>query len=137
MAEVRLETELAASADDVFAFISDFGASLEALGVPCTTEGDPGVGQVRTISMGEEPVVERLETLEPDDRRLQYAIVSGPIPVKDYLATMKVDEAGAERAKLTWTAEFEPAGMSEDEATSVVETVLGGAITGFQARFGS
>lgn len=137
MAEVRLETGLGASADEVWTFISDFGGSIEALGVPVTTEGPEGVGQLRSISMGGEPTVERLESLDAEARTLSYSIVSGPIPVQDYLATMQVTEDGDGRSTLTWTARFEPAGMPEDDAKNVVNMVLGGAISAFQGRFGS
>lgn len=137
MAEVRLETGLGASADVVWAFISDFGGSIEALGVPVETEGPAGVGQLRSISMGGDPTVERLESLDPASRTLSYSIVSGPLPVQDYLATMQVREDGDGRSNLTWVARFEPAGMTEDDAENVVNMVLGGAISGFQGRFGA
>lgn len=137
MAEVRLETELAAPPDDVWKLVSDFGGMVEAFGMPCTTEGPEGVGQLRTITMGEDQIVERLETLEPGDHRLQYSIVSAPLPVKDYVATMKLDDAGSGRTSLVWSAEFEPAGASVEDAKNIVNMVLGGAISGLQGRFGS
>jgi hypothetical protein len=137
MAEVRLETGIGASADDVWTFISDFGGSIEALGVPVETEGPEGVGQRRSISMGGDPTVERLESLDADERSLSYSIVSGPLPVRDYLATMQVAEDGDGRSTLTWVARFEPAGMPEDDSKNVVNMVLGGAISGMQSRFGA
>jgi hypothetical protein len=137
MAEVRLETGLGAAPDEVWKFVSDFGGMVEALGAPVTTDGPAGVGQTRTITMGAEPTVERLEAIDHDARTLSYSIVSGPLPVADYLATMEVADGGEGRSQLTWTARFEPAGMPEDDAKNVVNMVLGGAVAGLQGRFGS
>jgi hypothetical protein len=136
MTEVKTEAEVGASADEVWKLVSDFGGFVEAFGLPVTTEGAPGVGQTRTITMGE-PTVERCEALDVDARAIAYSVVSGPLPVRDYLGTMQVHEAGAGRSRITWDARFEPEGMSEEDAAKVIQGIFDGGLAALQGRFGS
>lgn len=137
MTEVKTEAELGAGADEVWKLVGDFGGFVEALGAPVTVEGDEGVGQLRKIEMGGATTVERVETLDPASRTVAYSVVSGPLPVQDYLATMQVHEAGEGRSKVTWNARFEAAGMPEDDAANVIRGIFQGGLMALQGRFGS
>ena len=137
MTEVNTESELGASADDVWTLVGDFGGFVEALGAPVTVEGPEGVGQLRNIEMGGATTVERVESLDPATRTISYSVQAGPLPVQDYLATMQVHEAGADRSKVTWGARFEPAGMPEDDAKNLITAIFQGGLTALQGRFGS
>src|SRR5438132_3288478 len=105
MAEVREEAELGASVEEVWKLVGDFGGFVAAMGVPVELAGD-GIGQTRTITMGPEPTVERLEERDDAARRLVYSMVSGPMPVTDYLATIHLSSAGGDRTTLTWSSTF-------------------------------
>ena len=136
MAEVREEAELGASADEVWKVVGDFVGLIEAMGAPVESEGE-GIGQLRKISMGPEPVVERLEERDEQAKRIVYSIVSGPLPLADYRSTMQLEPAGEGRTKLTWTGTFEPgAGATEEVAVSTVKAVYGGGIAALKGRFG-
>ncbi|HEV3227249.1 MAG TPA: SRPBCC family protein [Acidimicrobiales bacterium] len=112
MAEVREEGELGVGVDEAWKLVGDFGGFVQALGVPVELTGE-GIGATRTIRMGDPPTVERLEELDDAAMRLVYSIVSGPLPVTDYLATMQLFDAGDGRSKLVWTSRFDPAGMAD------------------------
>ena len=137
MTEVKTETELGASADEVWKLVGDFGGFVEALGAPVTTEGDAGVGQLRKIEMGGATTVERVETLDAAAKTIAYSVQSGPLPVQDYLATMQVHDAGDGRSKVTWDATFEPAGMGEEDAANIIRGIFQGGLAALQGRFGS
>src|SRR5205085_12056559 len=96
MAEVREQGELGAGADEVWKLIRDFGGFIEAMGMPVELEGE-GIGQTRKIPLGSEPTVERLEARDDDARRLVYSIVSGPLPVANYLSTMQLSAVAGGR----------------------------------------
>src|SRR4051812_34375528 len=89
MASVREEGELGAGIDEVWKLVGDFSGFVEAMGIPVEVSGE-GVGSTRTIAMGPSPTVERLETLDNDNRRLQYSLLQGPLPVENYLSTMQL-----------------------------------------------
>ncbi|TML42705.1 MAG: SRPBCC family protein [Actinobacteria bacterium] len=137
MAEVREHGELGAGADEVWKLVRDFGGFLEAMGVPVELQGE-GIGQTRKITLGSEPTVERLEERDDDARRLVYSIVSGALPVVDYMSTMQLSAVGASRTRLDWSSTFEPAaGISEQDALKAVGRVYKGGIGALQARFGA
>jgi len=136
MAEVRVEGELGASPEEAWTLIGDFVGLIEAMGAPVEAEGPEGVGQIRKVTMGPEPVVERCEARDDDAKSITYSIVSGPLPVADYRSTMQLEAAGEGRSKLTWTGTFEPVG-DEAAATGIVNAIYSGGITALQGRFGA
>lgn len=135
MAEVREEGELGASADEVWKVVGDFVGLIEGMGLPVKAEGE-GIGMTRTISMGPEPIVERLEERDEAAKKIVYAILSGPLPVSSYVATMQLSDAGDGRSKLVWSSTFEPVG-DEAAAKQVVSGIFTGGIKGLQGTFGA
>jgi len=135
MSEVREQSDIPAAPDAVWALIRDFGGFVKALGGSVEVEGE-GVGARRTMQMGGSgPVVERLEELNDDERRLRYAILeAGPLPVRDYVATMQLFEAGS-ATTLTWSSTFEPNGVSEEDAVTAIQRVYRGGFKGLQKHF--
>ena len=137
MPEVRAETELGVSADEAWKLVGDFVGFIEAMGLPVESEGE-GIGALRRIPSGPEPVVERLEERDEAAKRIVYSIVSGPVPVANYRSTIVVTSAGEGRSALTWTGTFEPApGFTEEKAVSFVQSVYKNGIAGLQGRFGA
>lgn len=136
MTSAREETELGASPEEAWKLVGDFVGFIEAMGLPVTSEGQ-GIGALRTIPSGREPVVERLEERDEDAKRIAYSIVSGPVPVVNYRSTIALAPAGEGRSALTWTGTFEPApGVTEEKAVSFVRSVYKSGIAGLHRRFG-
>lgn len=137
MAIVREEAELGAKLEETWALVGDFVGFIAAMGLPVESEGE-GIGTLRIISSGPEPVVERLEERDEASTRIVYSIVSGPIPVLNYRATIQLAAAGAGRTAVTWTGSFEPArDVTEEKAVSYIRSVYKGGIAALQARFGA
>jgi hypothetical protein len=135
MAEVKVEGELGASVDEAWKVVGDFVGLIEGMGLPVEVEGE-GIGQTRKIAMGPAPIVERLEERDDAAKKIVYSIVEGPLPVKDYVSTMQLSDAGEGRSKLTWSSTFEPVG-DEAMATQIVTGIYDGGIQGLQGRFGA
>ncbi len=137
MTHVQVQGEIGASADAVWAVVGDFGGLVTALGGAAELEGD-GIGQLRTIKFGSRAVVERLDELDHDAKRITYVILQpGPLPVRDYRATMELASSGDASSTLTWFSDFEPEGASEDDAIKAVRGVYDGGIAGLQRHFAS
>ena len=135
MAEVKVEGELGASAEEAWKVVGDFVGLVQGMGVPVEVDGE-GIGMTRTIAMGPEPIVERLEARDEGAKKIVYSILQGPLPVKDYVATMQLTDAGEGRSTLTWSSTFEPVG-DEALATQIVTGIYDGGIKGLQGRFGA
>lgn len=137
MAEVHETGELAAGVDEVWKVVGDFGGFLASFGLPVEVEGE-GVGQIRTLTMGPTPTVEKLEAHDDEAKKLSYSVVSGDFPFTDYLSTMQLTPLGEGRTRLDWSSTFTPLeGTSEDDARSTVAGIYRGGIKGLQARFGA
>ena len=126
MANVRIEDDIAAGVDTVWAKIADFGGIGEwAPGVEkCELEG-AGVGSVRRISMGGMKIAERLEKLDEAGRSLTYSIVEGPMPVENYLATITITDAGDGRSHILWTCSFDAPSLSDEQAQGMAGAMEG------------
>lgn len=130
MAEVKVEQEIGASAERVWQLMRDFGGlkawnpAIESVEV----EGS-GIGAVRTIKMGGISIKERLEHLDDAGRTFRYSIIEGPVPARDYLATVTVHEAGPDRARIVWGSRFEPQGAPEADLIGLFEGVYKGGIS--------
>lgn len=135
MASTRIEGEIAAPVDDVWKVVSDFGGFIEAQGVPVEVEGQ-GVGAVRRVTIGSAVIVERLEGIDEEARATSYSIVEGPLPVTDYLATIRLEDTGASSTRIEWGSTFEPSGgMSESDVAEIIAGVYRSGIAGLQRHF--
>ncbi len=66
---------------------------------------------------------EQLESLDSDAHRLVYTIPEGaPFPVTGYRATMEV-RGDPENAELCWSCEFQPEGVTEEQARAQIEQI--------------
>jgi carbon monoxide dehydrogenase subunit G len=137
MVSVKVSETIGASAERVWELVRDFGGvERYAAGIEkCTVEGQ-GIGAVRTLGLaGGLSLQERLEAFDDAGRRLSYAIVAGPIPVTDYLATIEVRDEGSS-CRIDWSSTFEPKGISDDQARRMIEGVYKGGIVGIQRALG-
>ena len=68
--------------------------------------------------------VEKLVKWDAKNTSYTYAILESPLPVSNYVSTLKVeedDEPG--KVAITWSSTFDPKGVSEDAARKVVADV--------------
>jgi hypothetical protein len=80
--------------------------------------------------------VERLDALDHDAKSITYSILeAGPLPVRNYQATMQLAPSGESATTLTWFSDFEPEGVSEEDAIKAVKGVYDGGIAGLQRHF--
>lgn len=125
MAKFAMKTELGASAAAVWQAVGNFGGIRAFIPVvqACTVEGK-GPGAVRTVTLdGGAVVTERLEARDGHARIITYSILTSPLPLEGYVATMRVNELGKNRCELSWSCTFEPKGASEDECKRIIEGV--------------
>jgi hypothetical protein len=137
MGHARVEEEIAAGAAAVWALVRDFGGIQrwnDGL-TSCAADGD-GVGAVRTIKMGDLTIRERLEKLDEANRSLSYSIVEGPVPAKNYLATIDLSAAGPNRTRVVWSSTFEPAGATDEQLVQLFEAIYRQGIAGLRKAAG-
>jgi carbon monoxide dehydrogenase subunit G len=137
MVSVKVSERVEASADAVWELFRDFGGIQRyTTGFEKVEVAGSGIGAVRTITLpGGAALQERLEAFDDRGRKLQYAIVGGPIPVSHYLATIEVKDEG-KACRVDWSSQFEPQGISEAQARAMMEGVYKGGLAGVKKALG-
>ena len=124
MASITVTKEIAAPAAKVWALLADFGnVSWIPMAGDVAVDGS-GPGMRRHIhGGGSGPIVERLVSVEPDERTLCYSIdENNPLPVHRYEATVRVSPVGDGRTAIAWDVSFEPSG-DEGQAASAIGAI--------------
>ena len=135
MAKISVNEDYAASATSVWQKLSDFGAIADWMpGVKsCDVKGE-GVGAVRTLATGPVKIVEKLEAIDEVGRSLSYSLVEGPMPLRNFLGTIKVTETGPARCSVDWSAVFDlPDGLSEAKVAPGLKGGYGGGLKALKA----
>ena len=90
-----------------------------------------GVGARRTCHTADGPLRERIETVDPETRTIQYSIRELPMPITDVLGTVRVRETGPETSEVTWSLNYEVAeehaAMIDDLARATYTDAIVGA----------
>ena len=141
MSEVKVSESVAAPAAKVWEVLGDFGGVAKWGGTmleSCTVEGS-GVGAVRTIGLpGGLSIQERCEACDAAGRALTYSIIGkSPIPIRDYVSTCRVVETGANQCRVDWEGHFEPDGVPEEQAQSMIRGIYTGGIAGVRKLLGA
>ena len=67
-------------------------------------------------------ILEKLEYHSDESRECSYSIVTSPLQVANYMATLKVTKH-EEGSQVEWSGEFDPSGVSESEAVELVQGI--------------
>ena len=139
MAQASAHIALPATADSVWRLIGGFDSLPDWLPYIPKSELSEG-GRVRTLANpAGEAIVERLLAFDEEGRSYSYAILSAPFPVSGYRSTLRVLEADGGTARVEWSGEFTPQGVSDEEASrlfrGIYEDGLKALAAGFKAAF--
>jgi Polyketide cyclase / dehydrase and lipid transport len=123
---VRVETRhvFPMPADALWAMIGDFGNTGKWSGRPpeaCIRSGE-GIGSLRTLTLADgQVIVDRLDAEGPIS--YTYSIVTAPLPVAAYTATMSVVPIDGQRCEFCWSGAIEPKGIDDAQAIALFENV--------------
>ena len=123
MTSILIEKDMDYPVEKVWAILGDFG-NLSWVEGPERIEviGD-GVGMTRRVHMaGIDPINEVLETMDEPNLSFSYSIPNMPMPVTDYLASVKVEGQGESSTKIYWSCTCTPTDSNMVEAD--VEAML-------------
>ena len=138
MTKVSLSTKLGASAQQVwdlnggFNALPDWHPGIEKSEI----EGTDEIALRRLSIVGGGEIVERLEKLDEHGHSYSYSILSGPLPVANYHATIRVNENAGGNATVEWSSEFEPKGAPEADAAKLVEGIYQAGLDNIKKMFG-
>ncbi len=133
MAGVSVTKSIDAPCTAVWDIVSEWGGTHKWIdGVGTVHTDGEGVGATRSAeldaSLGGGRVSERLEHFDAGEMCFRYRLTEGPLPVRDYVATMRVAPDGPERAIVTWSSTWEPVGAPEAEVREIFESLYRAAL---------
>ena len=138
MTNVVVKDTINAAADEIWKTLSSFRNVEKYIPLvkSSTVEGS-GVGAKRTgiipsESGGEEKIEEELKSFDNDAKTFSYSITSSPMPLENYLSTIKVKDLGNGRCEVEWSSTFEPKGMPEEEVVKMINDIYVAAIDGLK-----
>jgi hypothetical protein len=136
-AEVSKHLDIAAAPDKAwdavgaFCGIGDWHPAVEK----CELSSQ-GKDTIRTLTLkGGGTIVEKLVKWEPKKHHYTYAILSSPLPVSDYVATLSVKAKG-KGSRLSWEGKFNPVG-DEAKAKDTIGGIYTDGLAGIAKKAGS
>ncbi|VVM41094.1 hypothetical protein PS662_00293 [Pseudomonas fluorescens] len=134
MATASAFIDIPASTEEVWQLIGGFNSLPNWLPIITHSELSEG-GRVRSLQTADgAAVVERLQTFDDAAKTYSYTIVQAPFPATDYLAMIRV-EAQGDGARVTWSGEFAPVGVSEEEVVALFGGIYQGGLEALRANY--
>lgn len=135
MPKVSMTQDLNVSADQLWLMIGKFNALPDWH--PAVEKSELNKqGETRTLSLaGGGEIVEKLESADDHSKTYTYSIVDSPLPVKNYVSTIKVSGSG-DNATVEWSSEFDAAGMPDNDAVKAIEGVYQAGLDNLKKMFG-
>jgi hypothetical protein len=139
MAKVSMSMNLGVPADKVWELIGGFNAlpDWHPAVEKSEIEGE-GTGSVRTLHLaGGGTIRERLEQVDDAGKVYSYSILSGPLPVMNYTATIRLREAeDGSGCAVEWESDFLPSGAPEGDAVEVIRGIYQAGFDNLKKMFG-
>lgn len=118
---VKVTRDIAAPANHVWQTVRDFAGITKFLPMfELVGTCENKVGALRTLKQGDAIFVERLEALDEANRLQRYTIIEAPVPMKNYLGEISVQDLGNNRCAITWSSTFTVEGAPESEVVNMV-----------------
>ena len=138
MSKVSMSLDLGVPAEKVWDLIGGFNAlpDWHPAVEKSEIEGE-GHGSIRTLHLaGGGEIRERLEQMDDEGKLYSYSIISSPLPVANYSATITVKESESGGSIIEWSSEFEAEGAPENEATKTIEGIYQAGFDNLSKMFG-
>jgi hypothetical protein len=138
MRKLDMQTTVDASPEEVWKLIGGFNTLPDWHPLVQKSDLERG-GVMRRLSLlGGGSIVERLEHFSNNDRLYTYSIIDAPLPVRNYVATLRVREGKDGKGSIIeWASEFEAAtGVSEGDAAKSIEEVYKSGLENLRRLFG-
>ncbi len=131
-AEVSRKIEVAGDKAQIWAKIGGWCAIADWHPVIAKCEESNAGGATRRVLTTKDGGVIKETRLKTTETSYSYQIDESPLPVANYTSTFAVEPAAGGNAgvSVVWSAKFDPKGMTEAEATAVMDGVFKAGLDG-------
>ena len=134
--EVKKRGEAPGKPADVWALVGDFCAIKDWHPAVAECEEIEEEGATyRILTLGDGGKIKEKLT-DKKDTGYSYEIIESPLPVKNYSATLEINEDDEENAvEIEWEAEFDAAdGVEEAKAVEIITGIFKDGVTGIRKK---
>jgi len=131
-----MNTQLPVPADEVWKIVGGFNALPDWHPGVQKSELEDG-GRQRTLRLaGGAIMVETLVKHDDGSRTYTYEMKDSPLPVANYVATIRVSPSGEQGCTIEWSSSFEAAGAPEHEVVKLVQDIYQAGFDNLKKMFG-
>lgn len=133
--EVKKKRDTPGKPDELWAVVGDFCAIKDwhPAVVECE-ETKEGGDTYRTLTLGDGGKIKE-KLIDKDATSYSYEIIEGPLPVKNYSATLKVDEADdGNSLVIIWGAEFDADGVEDAKAEEIIAGIFDDGVSSIKKK---
>lgn len=138
MSKVSLSSNLPATPDAIWKLIGGFNALPDwhpaIAKSEIVTEGN--ITRRKLSLLGGGTIVEKLEKSDDDGHVYSYTIEESPLPVANYMGTIRVTEAPGGGSTVEWSSDFEAAGAPENDAVQAIQGIYQAGFDNLRKMFG-
>lgn len=133
--EVKKRREAPGKPAEVWAVVGDFCAIKDWHKAVAECEQIEEAGDTyRILTLGDGGKIKEKLT-ETDDTSYSYEIIEGPLPVKNYSATLEIGEDDEpDRVEIEWEAEFDADGVEDDEAKKIIVGIFNTGVSAIKTK---
>ncbi len=122
MAHVNVTKSINVSASDAWSKLATFEGIEHFSPIAKSVVEGQGVGAKRTCTMPDGAEInEVLNKLDNTNMHLEYEILSGPFPIRNYISNVNVKDMGSSNCEISWGCDFNVDVKAESEMKSVFE----------------
>lgn len=135
--EVKEEAVIEAPIQKVWQQITEFCAvaNWHPAVEKCELRDGAGKKQERVLSLkGGGTIEEQLQSVTASRRTVRYTLLSGPLPVANYSASIALTAGTKTSTTVIWSSHFDAKGASNDEARKVISGVYTSGLQGLKAK---
>lgn len=135
-ADAKIET--AGTVDKAWALIGDFCGIKDWHPVVANCELKEVDGaKIRTLTTTDGAVlVEKLTNWDDAAHSYSYEILESPLPVANYVSTLKVEDNGG-TAAIDWSSTFDAKGASDEEAAKIIIGIYDAGLGSLKEKLGA
>ena len=132
MAQVKVTHEYNATADRIWSVIGNPADISEWHPAIASSELQNKQRNCSLADGGE--IAEEILNHDDNARSYTYRIVHSPLPMRDYVSTLRVEPRRGGGSTVTWEADFEPEGIGSDELKAMLGGLYGVGLSALEAK---
>lgn len=136
MQTFSMQQDFTTTSETIWSLVGNFNSLPQYIeAVTKSVIDSKATGTVRTLTLTDgSQLAERLLYYDTEVKELRYTLLLGPLPVQNYVSTIKVTGT-TNGCSVLWSCSFEPDGVTSKEAIEAVKAIYQMGFKGLSSMF--